>query len=264
MTKWLLLTALIGYTTVTSALNPSREYARRPDLFDIQYEEARIRTDDGYELNTWIMQPTTSVRKTTTVLLVGSDAGNMADLLPYAHQLLTEGYPVVSFDYRGFGDSSEFAVDTNYLYHREFITDFVTVLEGVQTTYAPDRIGVMAFSMGTLIAAAGYARQPFDVFIAEGLVLSPGRCVERLHITYGKTVELPAGSGTDELAAFRVAAPTLLISALADPITTYGDHQLLAADHPAARLISHSGQHLRGAAALGLGHYMESVYARLE
>ncbi|MBK8500788.1 MAG: alpha/beta hydrolase [Saprospiraceae bacterium] len=72
---------------------------------------------------------------------------------------------MVSFDYRGFGDSTDFDYNPNNVYHSEYVTDFATVLTWTKTTLRTDEIGVFGLSMGTLIANLGYQESKYDFFI---------------------------------------------------------------------------------------------------
>lgn len=257
----LILLFLFGLLLNTGALalNPSRTYPRLPDDFNVAYDSVKIRTPDGYELNTWLLQPSTATIKSTTVLLVGSDAGNMADLLPYAAQLVARGYPVVTFDYRGFGDSSNFAIKNELMYYREFITDYATVADWVKAYRRPERLAVMGFSMGTLIAAAGYARSGFDALVGESTVLDPTAVLARLHARGHTDTRLPPHAALDADCLLEISVPMLLFAAVADPITTLGDSQRVAAVNDRGGVVAHDGGHLRAAVSLGLAGYVGCI-----
>lgn len=258
MHRLLLLSCLWLVSLNTYALNPSREYRRLPEDLGIPYDSVKIFSPDGYELNTWVMHPRGDAQP-TTILVAGSDAGNMADLLPYAHQLLARGYPVVTFDYRGFGDSSNFAIDNDYLYYREFITDFVTVADWIKAECRPARLAVLGFSMGTLVAAAGYARSPFDAFVGDGPVVSPTAVHQRIVATTAPATHLPDHAALDDDCLLEMPVPMLLFAGVADPIVTLGDAQRVARANPLCTVVPHEGRHLQGAAKLGLQTYFDRI-----
>ena len=108
------------------ALNPSRTYKQLPDKYNMVYEEHRVTTSDGAELNVWYFP---SKRKTTQLVLIAHDGeGNMGDHLRRVDQF-TSGYNVVIFDYRGYGTSSEFEIDNNMFIYPHFQDDYLAMIE---------------------------------------------------------------------------------------------------------------------------------------
>src|SRR5574338_533968 len=100
---------LIFASLVTHALNPSREYKVTPDKFGMQYKEEKIKTPDGAVLNAWFFEQ--SKKTTNWVVISGSGDGNMADHLEIVNSFLSSGVNVATYDYRGYGSSSEFKID---------------------------------------------------------------------------------------------------------------------------------------------------------
>ena len=83
------------------------------------------------------------------------------------------GFTVVMFDYRGFGESDSFNIDTKMLYYNEFATDLTAVIQFAKNKYPKNKTGVWAFSMGTIIAtlATNYIQPVF--IIGDGYVTNP-------------------------------------------------------------------------------------------
>ncbi len=229
-----------------------------PDKFGISYQEVRVGVE-GADLNVWIMSDSTAASKQMTVVIAGSDAGNMGFSLPYARQLLSAGYDVVTFDYRGFGASSDFEHHPDNLYHREYIQDFTGVLQFSKTHFATNRTAVLAFSMGTLIASSGYQHTAYDALIAEGFVLSPRSNIRRTHELNGKNLKLPEGYADDAAAVHEIDVPMLLFSAANDEVTTDRDARAVVAMKTNRQLVTFEGEHLRGAASLGFATYFEKI-----
>ena len=98
--------------TAAFALNPSREYKQLPDKYNMIYEEEDVTTSDGATLKAWYF-PSTGPKTTQLILMCHNGEGNMADYLRKVDQFRTNGYNVVIFDYRGYGKSSDFAIDNN-------------------------------------------------------------------------------------------------------------------------------------------------------
>lgn len=110
------------------AVNPERGYKAKPDKYKIEFRESVIKTPDEARINTWTFEPQTAAKIGTTIILAGGDAGNMGYLIIYADGLRKQGFRVVSFDYRGFGESSDFTTSREILYYDEFATDLQAVI----------------------------------------------------------------------------------------------------------------------------------------
>ena len=171
MKPYLFLVFLLGFlTTWSQSILPSHNYKITPDQLGMAYEEVRITSTDGAELNSWLLKTPASPARPQTFVLVGRGSGNMSNLLFTAQEFVDEGFNVVLFDYRGFGSSTDFSPEPNRQYHQEYIEDFVSVLGWIKSELAPEQIGVMAFEMGTLVASAGYSEARFDYFAGEGFL----------------------------------------------------------------------------------------------
>ena len=66
-----------------------------------------------------------------TIIICNGDAGNMLSLVSYATQFITKGFNVLTFDWRGFGESERMTVDTNYIIYKEFLTDYDAIINAV-------------------------------------------------------------------------------------------------------------------------------------
>src|SRR5437763_11351798 len=109
MKKSLFALLLLFIAIQTFALNPSREYKVKPDKYGMVYKEEKIGTKDGASLNAWFFVAPKHV--TNWIVISGSGDGNMADDLELTSQFLSAGWNVCMYDYRGYGSSSDFAID---------------------------------------------------------------------------------------------------------------------------------------------------------
>lgn len=100
---------LLLITSSLFALKPSREYKVTPDKFGMQYKEEKIKTSDGAVLNGWFFE--LSKKSPNWVVISGTGDGNMADHIEIVNSFLSAGYNVVTYDYRGYGTSSDFTID---------------------------------------------------------------------------------------------------------------------------------------------------------
>jgi uncharacterized protein len=247
------------FSQTNYAINPVRDYPRTPKDLGLNYEELKLDTQDGYSLNTWILEPAPEKRKDYTFVLAYGDAGNMSYSLPYAAALVARGYPVVLFDYRGFGHSSYFVMNLNQYYYNEFVTDFETVLQWIKRRQPQQKIGVWAFSMGTMVATLGYKETPFDLLIGEAFVINPLTTALRIQNQKGKTLALPKGAKKVAKRLNKIDIPMLVVCGKTDNITTLQDGKAITDGYPKRKLLAFEGDHLRGAMLLGFEKYLNKI-----
>jgi len=241
------------------AIKPEKEYKMRPSDLEIEYREHRIVTGDGAELNTWIMIPAQDKANGISIVIVGSDAGNMGYSVFYAKNLIDLGYTVISFDYRGFGDSTEFQYNPNNVYHSEYVTDFQATMDWARKDPSVKRVGVLGLSMGTLIANLGYHRSHYDFFIGEAFVWSPAKNRQRILELKNKKLDLPESANKDEKLIVNAMMPTLLFAGKQDVVTTVEDSKRFCNTRTDSRTIVYDGGHLRGIVELGVEDYFSSI-----
>ena len=136
------------------------------------YKELDVTTKDGYKIETWFypaqdvpaegagqseMLPykTMDDSRRPTLIICNGDAGNMSyQQISLAYLYAANGINVVTFDWRGFGESSEFEMNTDYLCYTEMLTDFDAVIRAVSKEKIVDRkkIYVMGWSTGAYLA----------------------------------------------------------------------------------------------------------------
>ena len=184
----LILTLLIGLQSY--AIKPTRTYSNTPSKMELEHEVLRIETKDGISLNVWHLP---SADPGTPIIISQSDAGNMGDWLYLGLYLQAYGLDVWMYDYRGFGESEDFPIVQNQLFHLEFIDDLAAVCEHVysKTGKAPVLMGI---SMGTIIVSE-YIRKtdlPVSHVIFDGYVSNPKGWIKKL-AEDGKKVRLPKG-----------------------------------------------------------------------
>jgi len=166
------ITALIltmFFTSVESAfaLNPSRTYKVKPEKYGMQYKEEKIKTKDDMILNAWFFETT---KKTTNWLVIShSGDGNMADNIELCGQFLSAGLNVVMYDYRGYGESSDFTVDPDIFIYPQFITDLNTVLDYLRKSRAITKFDLFGIGIGGgLSLGVGANRPETKKIVADG------------------------------------------------------------------------------------------------
>ncbi len=152
------------------ALNPSRTYKQRPDRYNIKYTEVKVKTEDTNQLNLWYF-PTLNT-STKLVIMAHNGEGNMADYLRRVDQFKRIGFNVVTFDYRGYGESSAFEIAGDMFIYSEFTKDLEAVIEYCKANYQKT-FDIYGFGIGAGLAlGVGYNRSEITRIIADTPFLS--------------------------------------------------------------------------------------------
>ena len=264
MKKFTLVAALFCCIVSVYAINPVREYNLTPEKAGLDYEEIKVSTPDGYQLNTWLMHPAEVDKKPLTLVIAYGDGGNMGFMMGYAMGLVRSGYTVITFDYRGFGHSDDFEINKDCYYYNEFATDLESVLKWAKSKKGEDKLGVMAFSMGTAMATLAYQKESFDFLIGEGVVYDPIENIKRIKVLKNKDLILPQKAKKLKRKVLKLEVPVLYFAAQKDEVTTREDTYKIARSLDNCKVVEYDGDHLMGAATLGLGEYFRIIVSWLE
>lgn len=212
----LIFTLLIGLQSY--AIKPTRTYSNTPVKMELEHEVLRIETKDGISLNVWHLP---SSETGTPIIISQSDAGNMGDWLYLGLYLQAYGLDVWMYDYRGFGNSEDFNIIQNQLFHIEFTEDLAAIYDYVysKTGKVPALMGI---SMGTIIVNE-YIRKadiPVTHLVFDGYVADPQKWIDKL-AKNGKVVMLPKGYKNREYK--QKNRNTLFIVAEKDQYSTVAD-----------------------------------------
>jgi uncharacterized protein len=239
--KWTLFFILFGFATVALAISPEREYKWTPDMRGLNYSEYRLKTTDNYTINVWEYARPDSLKTDRTIILVGTDAGNMSYLIWQAKAFVSKGFRVIAFDYRGFGKSSDFTINKDFLFYTEFGLDLDSVIKATRGKYPTDKIGLYAMSMGTHVSL--WRKEKVDFSIAEGFYNDPQKVVERIKVNKGEIILLP--QGTKSITKLNQKTPTLIFCASNDKTTMTVDAKEFAKKNRVT-IIEFKGDHLGG------------------
>lgn len=193
MRKFLLFATLLFLVAGSLfALNPSREYKVTPDKFGMQYKEEKIKTPDGAVLNGWFFE--LPKKSPNWVVISGSGDGNMADHIEIVNSFLSAGYNVVTYDYRGYGASSEFKIDPDLFIYPQFITDLNAVLDYLRKSRAITKFDLYGLNIGAgLSIGVGANRPETKRIIADGPWTSLEGMKSKFKDRSGKEVNMPFG-----------------------------------------------------------------------
>jgi pimeloyl-ACP methyl ester carboxylesterase len=153
-----------------------------------------------------------------TVIVCDGDAGNMTFLILYAYHFCTNGFNVLTFDWRGFGGSESWPIEPDQLVYSEFLLDYDAAIEFVkgrrETT--PERIGLFGFSTGAYLSfAVAVKRGDVAALACRGLLTSFDDVMPLLSKrSPDRTLRVPEDFPTELLpatAAQHMNTPTLLV-----------------------------------------------------
>ncbi len=149
------------------ALNPVREYSVTPDEYGIEYEEMKIATEDGVNLNAWWFKPQNVTGKKAIIIADDGD-GNMADNIELITKFTSLGYHVLAFDYRGYGKSDDFKINPKMICYPQFEKDVKAVMDYVKKSHASMSSNLYGKGMGaSLLLAAAANRTDVRKVIAD-------------------------------------------------------------------------------------------------
>ena len=226
-------------------IKPERNYAATPDSLGLPYKNVTIITPDGFDLNCWIIPPTSIIDKKTSVVIAYPDAGNMSYYLYYAAMLARNGYTAVLFDYRGFGKSADFKMKSEMLFYSEFVIDLESVIKWTKTNSQNTKTGVWALSMGTIITTLVTKTETLDFIIAEGYVCSPDTIKDRYKRIFNKEIMLPNEDKSYANILNDINIKMLICGGLKDEITTIADVKKIAGQNPKRQIVEYDGKHLQ-------------------
>ena len=244
--KYTLFFCFLLVAVQSFALKPKKDYITTPDSLGLAYTGLQVTTPDNYKLNTWVMKPDKHKDKKTVMVVAYGDAMNMSYWLEQCGSFIADGFTVITFDYRGFGHSSVFAMDSNQLYYDEFGTDLGSVMAYARSEFKGYKVGVRPLSMGTAIATIVCSKDPFDFFIGDSFICDPLAMEKQLKIVTGRDFLLPAGADTYKDKLSKLQTPMLVFSGSKDESTTLNDARNMIAGHPERKLVSYNGGHLEG------------------
>jgi pimeloyl-ACP methyl ester carboxylesterase len=172
------------------ALNPSRTYKQLPEKYNMEYKAFTVKTTDGdAELRAWYF-PAKSNKTTSLVLIAHNGEGNMADYLRRVDQFINMGQNVVTFDYRGFGESSEFEIDNNMFIYPHFQNDMESMIDHCRREYG-QTINLYGWGIGAGLALGiGWNRPEVSKIIADTPFLSMEDLEERFS-NWDEPMEVP-------------------------------------------------------------------------
>ena len=231
------------------AIKPVREYAVTPEMYGLTSETKHLQTADLFNIIAWHIFPASEEKKDISIIISSSDAGNMGNWLEIAGYLALSGFDIWLYDYRGFGESSDFPIDDNMLYYEEFVKDLAIVVETVKNANPQNKICLLGYSLGTLINMKYLIGNQHDVdfCIGDGHVYSPNIVAERLNENSDKVFTLPQTNAPDfnwHNFYENFPIPMMLFHGSEDIVCADEDVKLLKTQVENLTIIPYTGKHL--------------------
>ncbi|MHC5202921.1 alpha/beta hydrolase family protein [Myroides sp. LJL119] len=242
------------FFNVALAVDPDKKYVDHPMNSDIQVESVEIITPDDYRLKSWICFPKPNADIHRVLILAYGDTGNMSYWIRQVLEMVNKGYTIVMFDYRGFGESTDFELKKDQLYYDEFTTDLVSVIKYTKQRFMQP-VGVWALSMGTISATLAYQQENFQYLIAEGFVADPNAVVDVIEKHLDKKYSVPSSAKEYDKALSRLSLPILYFTGDRDGLTPPNDSYRAKFLNDKSQVVLFKGGHLQGFQALSLEYH---------
>jgi uncharacterized protein len=239
------------------AVNPERGYRMKPGAYNIPYKEIFIATPDNAKLAVWIYSLEPSKSNGMTLIIAGGDAGNMSYSIYDAQQFVRRGFRVITFDYRGFGESTPFATTRDMLYYDEFCADAEAVVTFARRENPANTIVMLGHSMGSIVTFTLASKKLIDIAVADYPVHDVEVVAKRLKQQKNVTVTYPKSGTSLRQKIQTITIPLLAIAGESDAVTTLADAKAIASGRANRSWLSFKGGHGEAAVKLGERYYDE-------
>jgi fermentation-respiration switch protein FrsA (DUF1100 family) len=265
---------------IRAITRPARSTFRTtPDDFGLAWEDVTFRTADGVDIRAWFLPaaPDPTRAKGTIIQGHGYVASRHADLR-YPAFLVPGGYNVLMLDFRAHGESGGEQTSVGYVEHH----DVRAALDYLRAR-GLERVGVMGFSMGAVVAIVSGALCPAIAgVVAESSYARFARPLAQILHDWGypwpvanlggelgiRFVARNLGFDAAEAAPVRLIGrisprPVFIIHGEADPLIPVSEAHALyaAANEPKQLWIAPGAVHDGGAFALYPDEYRHRVLA---
>ena len=192
MSKYLLISLFLILQSFVYAVEPVKTYSSKPSDYGMNYEEVKINVSDGAVLNAWYFKAT----KTSYKIMVLSDDGNgnMADLIEHVSMFLSLGYHVITYDYRGFGASSDFEMKNEFYMYAQFEKDLNAVIDYIKKNHSSiPRIHLFGTGMGAGLSISVACTRDLPYVIADSPFQTLDQIQAKIKEVKGIEMKIPLG-----------------------------------------------------------------------
>ena len=192
--------AILFSSMWASALDPSLTYATTPADYGLNYEEVTFKTSDNLNLKGWLFHPAEESYK--MIILSDDGDGNMADLIEVATNFVSLGYNVLTYDYRGYGQSDAFNINPSFYIYAQFALDVNAAIDYVKKYHSKCRnVSLYGQGIGASLSLAIGATRCSEIFkiIADSPYSTLDDVQKAIKTATGTEVKLPLGFDKNQL-----------------------------------------------------------------
>ena len=145
--------------------HPQADFDMAPESMNLSYESINFKSGDGTRLHGWFFPPSGT---SAVILFCHGNAGNMSHRLENIERLLSHGFGVFIFDYRGYGRSGGTPSREGIYEDGLSAYDYLVKSRNI----SPDRIVVFGRSLGAAVALEIAVRRNVNRLILESAFTS--------------------------------------------------------------------------------------------
>lgn len=192
---------------------PDARVRGNPSEYGLKYEDVYFKSADGIRLHGWYFPAVKSAKG--TVLHVHGNAGNITAHYEFIRWMPAAGYNVLTFDYRGYGQSGGQVTRTGTM------SDACAALDYLRGRTDVDKARIVVFGQsigGTVATALAVQRHDQIAALAIDSAFTSHREIVRYHVTHhpllfclGWWFPMTISDGQDTVDEIAKVAPTPLL-----------------------------------------------------
>jgi len=198
--RLIVFTLMILTPSWLMGLSPKRTYDRTPHDLRMKYEKLMIPSTSGSQLKAWYFPSDLGDQ----LMIISHDGvGNMGDYLERVKILVHYGFSVLIYDYRGFGESSDFKINKYQYIYKEFYDDFDAVYNYAENRFHHELIAY-GWGIGAGISVSrGYQKDDIAGIIADEPFVD-FTALKKQFIKINAVMTLPSGIENNEFNVLNV------------------------------------------------------------
>jgi fermentation-respiration switch protein FrsA (DUF1100 family) len=208
--------------------HPQTDFHMTPEQMGLPYESINFKAEDGTNLHGWFFP---LPERSPVILFCHGNAGNMSHRLGNVQKLLSNGYQVFIYDYRGYGKS------TGNPSRKGIYSDGLAAYDYLvkNRNVSPDRILLFGRSLGAAVAMEIAIQRPVNRLILESAFTSTKGLARTMPLFSLISPFLPAHYNNLKKIE-RITVPKLIIHGNRDQIIPFnmGEDLFEAAPEPKA------------------------------
>ena len=208
--------------------HPQTDFDMTPDQTGLKYESINFQANDGTKLHGWFFPLR---EKSPVILFCHGNAGNISHRLGNIQKLLSYGFQVFIYDYRGFGKSKGSPSRKGLYLDGLAAYDFLVKKRGI----SPDRIILFGRSLGAAVATEIAVQREANRLILESAFTSTKAMAQTMPLFVLLSPFLPAHYNNLEKIN-HITTPKLIIHGNRDEIIPFsmGERLFEAGGEPKA------------------------------